>query len=110
MSVSQQLRNSGMFYEHAAQVNGTVCFTVSPDNSPRQGPSIYVLSNDDTFEIRVRALIRSHFPNSARLHLFALDNAIGTNYRFVADPNYSYHFAGQHIDNVISIIREGLQL
>lgn len=109
MSVEQQLRDSGLFYEAKPHKSGTVRFTVMGEDVPMKGASIYVLWNDTEVDIRVRALVQGRFPNNKELHLFLLDNAYRTVNAMEDRHNYCYSLKGEHIDGLIEIIRQGLE-
>ena len=62
MSVKQRLRDSDLFgKERPPQTNGTVSFELQPKTS------LYVLGNDDEFDILVGSLRNNRFPNNAQL-------------------------------------------
>ena len=101
MSVTQPLRESGLFGERPPQANGSVCFTMRGADG---GASIYVKKNDSQFEIVERPLSNGTFPNSRRLHAY-LRHHRRRMIRGENDPNRAFQLDGEHIDTVIEIVR-----
>ena len=96
MSVKQRLRDSGLFgKERPPQTNGTVSFELQPKTS------LYVLGNDDEFDILVGSLRNNRFPNNAQLFDFVKRRG-----RLVRNSE-SFRLRGDDVDEVVRIIREG---
>ena len=96
MSVKQRLRDSGLFgKERPPQTNGTVSFELQPKTS------LYVLGNDDEFDILVGSLRNNRFPNNAQLFDFVKRRG-----RLVRNSE-SFRLCGDDVDEVIRIMKEG---
>ena len=102
MSVMQQLRESGLFRERPPQGNGSVCFATIG----WQHASVYAQGNDREVHITVSAFRNHRFPNSDRLHEFVCSHSHGMAHG--VNPNRSYRLDGEHVPEVIEIIRSGL--
>ena len=107
MPAMQQIRDSGLFFEHTPQATGSVCFQVEEMGTPMRGASIYVVRGESEVHIRVRALELDRFPNNQRLSDFVSSNAHGT-VRRVRNPAHAYRLASEHVGDVIDIILAGL--
>ena len=74
----------------------------------RRGATIFVTHDESEFLIKKRALKDDKFPNSDRLHDFALSHAHGME---CGKEHRTTDFAisGEHIEEVIELIHSGLQ-
>ena len=103
MSASQRLIDSGLFNGLDPQTNGSVCYQLIG----RYGASIYVLRNDWECHITVSALENARFPNNPGLYEFVRNHEHGM-VRGAGNPAHAFRLAGEHIDQVIEIVRAGM--
>ena len=103
MSVKQQLRESGLFDDGKLQPsNGTVSFQVTG----RKGATIYVTKSEREIQIFDRAFTNNNFPNNRKLHDFVRRHKHGMARE--DNPNRAFKLKGEHIAEVIEVIRSGL--
>lgn len=107
MSVIQQLRDSGLFDEYPRpKSGGNVRFEVTGWRSA----TIY--ANESEIHIWVRAFtayVRGRFPSNDRLHELVCSRSHGY-YRDPKGPNPAYKLRGEHVPEVIEIIRDGIRM
>ena len=103
ISVMQRIRDSGLFDEIPPQKNGTVRFPVRG----RSGASIYVLGKEREIHIMDGPLRNNRFPNNRKLYDFVRSRAHGTAHG-EGNSAYAFRLTGEHIAEVIEVIRSGL--
>ena len=104
--VMQRLDESGLFNNGVKQES--THYKVSFQVNGRRGATIFVTHDESEFLIKKRALKDDKFLNSDRLREFALSHAHGTE---CGKEHRTTDFAisGEHLEEVIELIRSGLQ-
>ena len=104
--VMQRLDESGLF--NSGVRGESRHYKVSLQVKGWRGATIFVTHDGSEFLIKKRALKDEKFPNNDRLHDFALSHAHGTE---CGKEHRTSDFAisGEHLEEVIEMIRSGLQ-
>ena len=104
MSVTQRLRDSGLFDKDRITVQGSNGTTTFRMLGRDDGATVYVFSGDRDFAIRISALENERFcPNNQSLYEFVRRNG-----RLIRTGGGAYRLPGQHIGRVIEILRNSL--
>ena len=73
----------------------------------RRGATIFVAHDESEFLIREQALQNNRFPNNEKLYDLVLSHAHGT-VRGKGHPTNDFRLSSEHIEEVIELIRSGL--
>ena len=103
MSVVNHLIDSGLFEELSRQPSND---TVRLGVIGYRYATVYVPRGDREMEITLSALCQKRFPNNEKLLEFA--NCHATHVEHGKASNRAYVIGGQHVAEVVALVREGL--